>query len=84
MEPLVFDKQVKFHDPSLNRSREIPPEADRGCIFDCFPYNFRLEVGNDVISGVAVDNFGTDTYVKFGDSRSNSFRDIRGADSPKT
>ena len=32
---VVPDKRVKFHDPSLNRSREIPPEAVGGRIFDC-------------------------------------------------
>ena len=40
----------------------------------------RPEVDNDVISGMTVDNFGMDVPIKFGDSRSNSFRDIRGAD----
>ena len=43
-----------------------------------FPYNFRLEVDNDVISGTAVDNVGMEVAIKFGDSRSNCFRDIRG------
>ena len=38
-----------------------------------FRYNFRPEVDNDVISGVVV-------CVKFGDSWSNGFRGIRGAD----
>ena len=33
---IVHDKPVKFRDPSLNRSREIPPEAFGGCIFDRF------------------------------------------------
>ena len=28
--PIVLDKCVKFRDPSLNRSREIPPEAAGG------------------------------------------------------
>ena len=51
-----------------------------GCILDTFRYNFQLEVDNDVISGVAVGNIGMDVHVKFGDSRSNGFRDIRGAD----
>ena len=41
----------------------------------CRPY-----VDNDVISGVAVDSAGVDIRIKFGDSRSNRFRDIRGAD----
>ena len=39
-----------------------------------------MEVDNDVISGVAVDNVGVDVCGKFGDSRSNGFRDIRGVD----
>ena len=68
----------KFLDPCLNRLREIPPEAVGGGIFDSFfRYNFRREVGNDVISGMAVDYVGMDASVKFGDSRS---RDIRRAD----
>ena len=45
-----------------------------------FPYNFRPEVDNDVISSVAVENVGMDVLVKFGDSRSNGFRAIRRAD----
>ena len=40
----------------------------------------RPEIDNDVISGVAVDNVGVDVPIKFGDSRSNRLRDIRGAD----
>ena len=36
--------------------------------------------GGDVISGVAVDNVGMDVPLKFGDSWSNGFRAIRGAD----
>ena len=39
----------------------------------------RPEAANDVISGAAVDNVGMDVCVQFGYSRSNSFRDIRGA-----
>ena len=36
--PFVLNKHVQFHDPSLNRSREIRPEAVGGGIFDCvFP-----------------------------------------------
>ena len=35
--PIVLDKYVKFHDPSLNYSREIPPDAVGDDIFDCFP-----------------------------------------------
>ena len=80
MGPLVFDKRVKFHDPRLNRSREISPDAVRLYIRLFFPYNFQREVDNDVISGVAVDNVCMDVPIKFGDSSSNGFRDIRGAD----
>ena len=59
----------------MNRSRETSPEAVGGGIFDPFcPCNFWQEVENDIISGMAVDN------VKFSDSRSNGFQDIRGAD----
>ena len=32
--PIVLDKCVKFRDPSLNRSQEIPHEATGGGIFD--------------------------------------------------
>ena len=39
-----------------------------------------MEIDNDVISGPAVGNVGMDVLIKFGDSRSNGFRDIRGAD----
>ena len=45
-----------------------------------FRYNFRPAADNDVISGAAVDNVGMDVPVKVGDSRSNDFRDIQGAD----
>ena len=45
-----------------------------------FRYNFRSEVDNDVLSGVAVDNVGMDVRLKLGDSRSNGFRDIGGTD----
>ena len=79
MGQLVLDKLVKFHDPSLSSSREIPPEAVGGGKIDCFPYSFRPEVDNDVISGMAVANVSMDVPIKFGDSRSNSVRDIRGA-----
>ena len=34
--PIFPDKPVKFCDPYLNRSREIPPEAIGGDIFDSF------------------------------------------------
>ena len=55
---------VKVHGPSSNRSREIPPEAVGGGSFDsCFRHNLRPDVDNDVLSGMAVDNFGMDVRV---------------------
>ena len=45
------------------------------------PICCRPEVDNDVISGVAIYNVGMDVPMNFRDSRSNGFRDIRGADS---
>ena len=76
--PIVLDKHVKFRDPCLNRSREIPPEAVAdGILRQFFHNNFRLEVVTDVLSGVAVDHVGVDILVKIGDSRSNGSRYIR-------
>ena len=77
---MFHDTCVKFHDPCLNRSWEIPPEAVGGGILDSFCYNFQLKVDTDVISGLAVDYVGMDVDVKFGDSRSNGSRDIRKTD----
>ena len=74
----VLDNVITLHDPSLNRCREIPPEAAGGGIFDSFcRYNFQLLADNDVIS---VDNVAMDVRVKLGDSTPNAFRYIRGAD----
>ena len=39
--------------------------------------NFRPEVASDVISGMNVEQVGMNVHVKFGDFRSNRFRDIR-------
>ena len=78
--PFVVDKRVNFHDPRLNSSGEIPPKPSEAVFSTVSPYNFRLEVDNDVISGTGIDNVGMDVPVKFGDSRSNGFRNIRGAD----
>ena len=77
MGPLVIDKGLKFHFPSLNYSPEILPEAVGGGIFDCFfSYNFRPEADNEVISDTAVDYVGLNVRIKFGESRSNGFREI--------
>ena len=72
--PVVLDKYVKFRDPSSNREK-FPTKRYFRQFF--FHYNFRQEV-DDVISGVAVDNVSMDVPGKFGDSRSNGFRDIGG------
>ena len=48
--------------------------------FHVFAICRRPEIDNDVISGQDVDNVGVDVHIKFGDSRSSRFRDIRGAD----
>ena len=61
----VIDKWRPENDPNFSRL----------CAICC-----RTEVDNDVISGVVVDNVGIDFHIKLGDSRSNGFRDIRGAD----
>ena len=63
-------------DPCLNCFREIPSHAVFSTASHC---NFRPEVANGVISGAAVDYVRRDFIVKLGDSRSNSFRDIREA-----
>ena len=49
--PIVYDTFVKFRDPRLNRSPEIPPEAVGDVVFDR---------SNDVMSGVLVDTTGMD------------------------
>ena len=81
MGPVVLDKFVKFCGPSLNRSPRNSTRSRRRRYFrQFFRYNFRPEVDDNVLSGVAVDNVGMDVPVKCGDSRSNGFCDIRGAD----
>ena len=69
----VHNKRVKFRDPPLNHSREIPPKAVGGVIFGRFSKveNFRPEVASDVTSYVVVDPTGLDDRVKFRDYRSN-------------
>ena len=44
-----------------------------------FRYNSRPEVDNDATSSVALDYVSIDTYVKYPDSMSNGFQDIRAA-----
>ena len=71
MGPIVLDKHVNFRDPILNGCWEIQPEAVGGGICDSLfaITNFRPEVDNDIVSGVAVDNHNVDVAVKFGNSR---------------
>ena len=59
--------------------RRFEVEAVGGVIFSPFSNvdSFRLEVYNDVISGVVVDPMGMKVPVKFGESRSNRSIDIR-------
>ena len=53
---LILDERVKFEPFSRNSTQSRWRRYFR--LF--FPYNFRPEVVNDVISGVAVDNVGMD------------------------
>ena len=72
MRPIVAEKIVKFRDPRLNHSREFPPEAVGGGIFDIL-----FAIGHHI--RCVVDYVGTDVRAKFGDSRSNGSQDIRWA-----
>ena len=74
---VIPNKHAKFCDPSLSRSRKIPPDAVGVGICDIiFRDNFRPEVDSDVMCGIAVDWVGVDVHVKFGDSMSNGSRYI--------
>ena len=70
----------RFSNFDKCRPKEIPPklsEAVFSAVFLC--YNFPPEHDNDIISGVAIQYVGVDVYIKFGDYRSNGFRNIRAA-----
>ena len=70
-----------MRDPCLKSFREIPPEVVVGAIFDSFfRYNVRSEIDSDVMASVAVYYARVDVSVKFGDSSSIGFPDIREAD----
>ena len=82
--PVIPDNSVKFGDPLINLSPEIPPEAIWDGIFDgFFRCSFRLEVVTDVISCANVGQVGMAVLlkllmpVKFGDTSSNGSRDIQ-------
>ena len=65
---VVPDNRVKFGDPRLNSSGEIPPKAVWGGIVDGFFHcSFRPEGASDVISSATVGQVGVDVTVKFGD-----------------
>ena len=61
---IVNDKHEKFCDLRLNRSRQIPPEAIGGGIFDRFINfnNCQPEVSSDVMSGVVVEPTDIGSY----------------------
>ena len=65
---------------ALTALEKFHPKPSETVFSTGFPYNFWPEVDTDVISDVAVDNVGINVCVKFDDSRSNGFWDIRWAD----
>ena len=61
---------MKSGDPRLSLSREIPPGAAGGGIFDgFFGSNYRPEIDSGIISGMIIDPASMKATVKFGDSR---------------
>ena len=77
--PIVLDKVLKFvifTRTVLGKFHQKLSEAVISTVL--FRYNFRPEVDNYVVSGVAVDYDDVDVRLQFGDSRSNGSRDIRG------
>ena len=68
---IIYDNHCGISDVAFRTAPSIGG-------LSCFT-NFRPEVDNNVICGVAVDYVGVDVTMKFGDSRSNGSRDIRGA-----
>ena len=77
--PVVRNKYVKFHDTSLNDSREIPPEAVGGGIFDGFPNTSDRKLM--MTSNPMCRQCGSGCLREiWGFYRSNGFQDIRGAD----
>ena len=70
--PVVPDNRMKFGDPRLSLSQEIPPEAILCGILDSFFCgNFRPEVLSDVTSGAGIVQVGMDEPAKFDDSSPN-------------
>ena len=78
MGPVVSDTRAQFGDPRINLSRDIPPEAICGGIFEgFFRGSFRPEAVSDVVSAAVIDPTCVKVPVKFGDSKSNRSRDTR-------
>ena len=61
-----IERQKRWHNVAIHMAR-LSLNLQIGC-WNSFRYNFRPEIDNDIISGVAVDNVGVDVRVKFGDS----------------
>ena len=75
-------KCLQFCDPCLNSYEEIQLKAVRGGILGRFFFNLdkcRPEVASDVLSGATLvyTYVDVDIRAKFGDSRSNCYRDVR-------
>ena len=67
--------------PAWTGPDKFHPKPSEDVFSTVFPYNnLRPDADNDVISGMAIDNVGMDVLIKLGNSRSNGFLDIRGAD----
>ena len=64
---------------ALTVFEKVHSKPSKAAFLSIFRHNFRWEADNDVIYGVAVDYVNVNVPVKFGDSRSNGSRDIRGA-----
>ena len=60
--PVVSHNLVKFGDPCLNLSREIPPEAAFSRVFHG---SFLPEVWSDVISSVVINQTGVKEVKPF-------------------
>ena len=82
MRLVVYDNAVKFRDSRLNRSRDIRSQVIGGSIFDglsAITSNQKLLVVSNVISGRDLEYVGFDVRVKFCDSMSSRYRDVRAA-----
>ena len=88
MTPMATPRATTIRTPGGEKTRSPPigGEAKRhatrirpkGVIFGSFSNvdDFRPEAQSDIISGMVVSPMGVKVSVKFGDSRSNSSRDI--------